>query len=1080
MTPRILSLLILAVGVSVLAGETVAPRKPERQRWSWNQFHAEVTATGDLKWAPKPFKFEAGASVRYIDFEQGKDDNAGDAKTAAWKHHPWDPAATGKAKDCKGIHTYVFKAGVVYRGNLVASESGEAGNPIRLTSDPAWGKGEAVLCGSERVTGWTKGSTNKDIPDGDKVWFADVNFLPRNVFEVNGDKIERVPLARTPNWKVSDKEDVLSEWFKWEQPEWWTGKWHINTPQGKRHMGIDTKNLTHDEAYYKDATIRTEYAIVMGTPFPTKVESFDAAKKGLVFQGIWFGDSEQLCTGNRYYLEDKAQFLDSAGEFWFERKGEGGRLFIRLPEDRDPNQSTVEAAKNFRIIEDLASAKSPDRLDIINAQQIDALETNGVSHVAITGLSFRFINTQWDMTLPGWGGKNVTNAAIHLRGSGSNIRIANCRFEHLVRAIRIDPIHSRCVVDQVVVSDNDVQYTDQGSMVFAECGGRGTADPLNRTLRDVKVLRNHTFMCGMRTHRQDHDFNINVDNAETCEVAGNMVERSYGTGIFVTRGKDFFGGSTRDVPLQRALVYNNRVLESLLTANDWGGIEVNAAGAACIFNNISGNPNGYWNWGYNPGKPGSARLGMAYYLDFGGSKTYLFNNVAWSLTSDPASKLCGHCAFYEAGPNIMNAYFNNTACNFMMGSNWSPAGGRYMSLGNVWMNIASFVFMHGKVKEDKDPPPQGEYPLFSDAYGKNVFFGTGKNLAVFENGGKAHETVESFSEALAAKKSLSPSVGTMAKEAPVANAATQDFRLKGGSAAIDQGVKYFVPWPLSRTVGEWNFRRNNADATVLLDDHFYPASYAGDRIAYVQSLLFPLKATNITEKDYIQGQLEDWTFGALTLNGTDQFATLTQAEMTKGFEFKDKQQKTHTASGKEIASPDIDKSNFLVEAYLQTKPGQTAGAIVSKMKESGYELAIGKNGGAAFTIKAGDQILTTSSSAIISDGKWHHILAELDRGAKTMTLYVDGVKARSVEIALTADASLSNDADLLVGKSAAGEHLAGAIDFLRICRGTLADAKTTIEELYDWQFDGPFLRDFRGKEISGKSRDAGAFEFTGE
>jgi len=41
--------------------------------------------------------------------------------------------------------------------------------------------------------------------------------------------------------------------------------------------------------------------------------------------------------------------------------------------------------------------------------------------------------------------------------------------------------------------------------------------------------------------------------------------------------------------------------------------------------------------------------------------------------------------------------------------------------------------------------------------------------------------------------------------------------------------------------------------------------------------------------------------------------------------------------------------------------------------------------------------------------------------------------------------------------------------------GTLENAKTDIKELYAWQFDGPFLRDFTGRKLEGK-RDAGALE----
>jgi hypothetical protein len=41
----------------------------------------------------------------------------------------------------------------------------------------------------------------------------------------------------------------------------------------------------------------------------------------------------------------------------------------------------------------------------------------------------------------------------------------------------------------------------------------------------------------------------------------------------------------------------------------------------------------------------------------------------------------------------------------------------------------------------------------------------------------------------------------------------------------------------------------------------------------------------------------------------------------------------------------------------------------------------------------------------------------------------------------------------------------------------LEDAQTDIAELYEWQTNGPFLRDFRGNEPTGR-RDAGALEQT--
>src|SRR5579884_2811914 len=152
-----------------LLAVTAAPARAG-ETFSWQETYARVLPHGDLEWAPHPFRFEPGASPRYIDFDAGDDDNDGTTRQAPWKHHPWDARATGKARACRGIHTYVFKGGVDYRGELAVRDAGKPGDPIRLTRDPDWGKGPAVLCGSERVTGWHKGATNKDIPGPEKVW----------------------------------------------------------------------------------------------------------------------------------------------------------------------------------------------------------------------------------------------------------------------------------------------------------------------------------------------------------------------------------------------------------------------------------------------------------------------------------------------------------------------------------------------------------------------------------------------------------------------------------------------------------------------------------------------------------------------------------------------------------------------------------------------------------------------------------------------------------------------------------------------------------------------------------------------
>ena len=119
--------------------------------------------------------------------------------------------------------------------------------------------------------------------------------------------------------------------------------------------------------------------------------------------------------------------------------------------------------------------------------------------------------------------------------------------------------------------------------------------------------------------------------------------------------------------------------------------------------------------------------------------------------------------------------------------------------------------------------------------------------------------------------------------------------------------------------------------------------------------------------------------------------------------------------------------------------------------------------------KSGREITSLESRRVVNDGQWHHVIAEADRQAGTFTIYLDGRQDASGP-ALGVGVSLANDANLYVGGTPRGQNLDGAVEFLRIARGTLADAQTTIEELYAWQFHGPFLCDFAG----GKRTNGGA------
>jgi hypothetical protein len=182
-----------------------------------------------------------------------------------------------------------------------------------------------------------------------------------------------------------------------------------------------------------------------------------------------------------------------------------------------------------------------------------------------------------------------------------------------------------------------------------------------------------------------------------------------------------------------------------------------------------------------------------------------------------------------------------------------------------------------------------------------------------------------------------------------------------------------------------------------------------------------------------------------------------------------------TVTGSELSNPQIYTSNFLIEAYFKTAPGQTDATLIKKMNDAGYALRVNEAGGVTLAAQAVGARASLASLGAVNDGQWHHVIAEADRKTGTFTIYING-KQDARGPGLGAEASLVNGADLYVGGTPQGHNLDGAIDFMRIARGTLADAKTTIDELYVWEFNGPFLYDFTGRERPADGGEAGAID----
>ncbi|MFO7956204.1 MAG: laminin G domain-containing protein [Candidatus Brocadiia bacterium] len=1028
---------MVALGLSTASAE-----------YSWQKPHAKVLPNGDLEWAPELFEFQPEGDVRYIDFEGGNDANPG-TREQPWKHHPWDAAAAGRAAGGTA-DTYVFKGGVTYRGALEVPDGGSG----YLTRDPSWGEGEARIYGSEAVTGsWERGA-HPAMPGGQTVWHVELDFAPRLVAMVAADdEITRLKLARTPNWEVSDPNNRLSEWWTWDQPEWWLQFQNKNPNlmevEGKKyHLGVDAEHMDEVGEGAVGGYVWTEYGFPTGNyPYPARVQACDPERKGIAFGGPWFeGPGAMIFAGHRYYLEDRPHYLDEPGEFWFDKKDFGGTLYVRLPGDVDPNTVTIEAAKRIRVI---------------NGTEVGDLR--------VSGLTFRFTNVLWELSEVQFGDPEVHAGVVRVRGAADSVVVDHCRFEHVHLPLRVEAAPGR-TVGLVAFNDNVASWADHGVTGISE--SLRNAEPGD--LLEVELLRNKFDHVAFRGSRGRYGSGLRVSCPEICEIAGNIAHRCGIQGIDVYGGK--LNGQSHEAPLSRTLIHHNKVVDSLLMASDWGGIETWQGGPFYVFNNISGNPGGLMNWQHKPEeKSGTPRFAFSFYTD-GASKNYHFNNIAWGRNNEPGSIYANNSAF-QSLIGFANMKFNNTIYRFVNGTRRQGTGGSRMQkyLGNVFQDISEYVFLHHQGKGDPNISHFNNvdnYDFRAMAYAANYMEDPGLGIGVISERGIVHETIRSMARALREFNAAAAAVGEVVPP-PLRDPEGGDFRLAEGSPAVDAGVRVFVPWSLYGAVGEWNFVRNNADPAVVIDEHWYMTEACVDRSTYQTCPRYHLRGTGISADDYVTGALEDWTPGALRLDGEEQFLSISHETLVEPYTIqtapksKNMADKVRTLSGDEKRTVDMQDNSFTVEAYLRTEDAD--GLIAGKSDDTGYALRV-SGGMPQMELSVAGGSLTVTGTSRLADGRWHHVLAEVDRRAGKIALYVDG-KAASLETdGAIPRGSLSNEADFVVGKG-----LACTLDFLRVSRGTLADARTSIEELYAWQFDGPQFRDFAGHKPAGK-RDAGAIE----
>ncbi len=1092
MKSQLLKIVFSALLVTTCALQVRADEYP------WNDPHAKVIASGNLEWAPKPFEFQAGSVVRYIDFENGDDANDGKTKAKAWKHHPWDTRATGQAQAFSDVATYVFKRGVHYRifskkGEQVllrADDSGKKSEPIRLTSDPSWGQGQAVIAGSLPIQGTWKKASASDAPkrldtQGQTVWYIDVSLHPRPdgkpgrmepvLYEVRKDgTIQDIYLASDVGWEPQSHSFAMQHWNTWDEFR----------RMGQRGGGYQDDALKgKDPDYFEGGTLWSQYAWVIANATPDRKGiqkgDYDPQKGTLRYKN----GSDPVNPGTRYLIENLPQFLDQPNEFYYDR--DRARLFVRLGEDRNPNDTRIEMASGLEVL------NITDR-----------------NHIEVSGLSFRFNGrTDW---------LSSTNV-IQLDGSCTGITIKNCVFEHIGNDAIDASAEANEVLDYLAVNDCDFNWINGGSAIHLKGAGGKTKRTQNLgKLIHGEVLRNRIRNTGLYRH-DDHRWSnvaaLSLLFPTMGHVAGNIIDTTWGSGIVSQGGAGGKGTVGYDLPMTRILVHHNKSENNALGVNDYGGLSLWQHGPILSYSNILGNSVGHWPGGFF--NNGTTNLSYPIYLD-AGFKIYNFNNISWAKPYDKKDPLSSTSSAYFNVFGYLNPFTNNTVYGSGTGFG-GTSGNRNDYIGNLFVNIhRSFIHVnHGgnpSLIGGDDTGESGIDGATTLAYAHNVFHGDGEAgvVASVKQGAKKDlhaEDLETLEKQMKNYPLRLAELGHKVSSLPIAkaiptdmtkpSAGDADFRPTRGSAAIDAGATYFVPWPLYATVGEWHFNANHADPTMVLDFHYYPTPAYFNRSMYYRMPVHELKVNNAEVSDYVKSESEDWAPGALSFDGS-RLARAEHGKMAKDviFDWRDVGKKIRSTppgpwkiQGSTISYPakarktlDVHTTNLLVEATFRSEAGHTDSGLAGKFDgTTGYRLFLDSDGKVCFEAGSQGKRVHVTTTKAVNDGKWHHVIAELDRTQRRLTIYLDGKVSNHGDASpLEPYMTLSNKSDFLVGADhTEKKHFRGAIDFLRVCLGTLSDAETDIAELYAWQKAGPVKYDFAGNAPKGR-RDAGALEYVGD
>ncbi len=327
----------------------------------------------------------AQATTYYISNVAGNDANNGTSSSTPWKTLD---KVNNPSFDFQPGDQILFQRGDEFRGHIEVVSQGLAGQPIVYGAYGDANAAKPIINGAELITGWKKCSTEcGNLAQVNNIYYADV-VLPQALYKQNRNDAgtmydqgisqlfvngERQVAARHPNTPAPDASnpDNLNDKYFYMEKGTGTTKIAMLTEDWKT---LPTKNLVGAHVHAKSMrwTLATQ-----------NVKSVDSASRVITLDG-----NATLNDGWGYFLNNKLEFIDAPGEWYFDEKTK--RIYLYPASGIDPKTAKVEGSTYLMDILKISTSKSPTNL-LTNGVNIEADRSNyEVKFITIENLHIKY------------------------------------------------------------------------------------------------------------------------------------------------------------------------------------------------------------------------------------------------------------------------------------------------------------------------------------------------------------------------------------------------------------------------------------------------------------------------------------------------------------------------------------------------------------------------------------------------------------------------------------------------------------------------------------------------------------------